>query len=65
MVSNELIGEVLKGLACPCSRAEVIRHATAHGAPERVLHVLDALPERTFHSLDEVQEQINQIQPSG
>ena len=59
MVSSELIDEVLQGLTYPADRAEVIRHATVRGAPDRVLKVLDAIPEREYVNRDDIWREIS------
>ena len=61
MVSAELIEEALQGAKYPITRADLIMHATTHGAPHEVLHLLYKIPEREYHASPEVWDEINHL----
>lgn len=61
MLSTEMIAEVLRGRQYPARKGDILLHATTHGAPARLLRVLDALPDRTYTSGDDVWEAIMQV----
>jgi len=61
MVSAELVAEALQGVKYPITRGDLIVHATAHGAPHEVLHLLYQLPEREYHSSADAWDEINRM----
>jgi hypothetical protein len=52
---------VLRGIDYPCTKDELVEHASEAGADAQTLSLLDDLPDREFYSPEEVSDAMSDV----
>lgn len=52
----------LKGISFPCSKDDLINHATSNNAPDDVLDVLNSISDTTYNSMADVMSGVGEVE---
>lgn len=56
------IAHFLGGIKFPCSKTDLINHATNKGAPDDVVNVLEAIPDTIYNSMTDVMSGVGEVE---
>ncbi len=60
--SPATIAKFLGGTDFPCSKSDLITHASNKGAPDEIIDVLNKLPDTTYNSMADVMSGVGGVE---